>query len=226
MRVHGATTVAPKGTCSVASSAVVPHNRQLAMRLLISFCILLALLPPATAQKSGATKPKTPVKSGSSPTSKSRSANVFKPLDVVIQDAIEQQQCPGAVVLVGHHGRVVYKKAYGMRSLEPTREAMTLDTIFDLASLTKVVATTPSVLRLLELGQIRLNDQVATYLPEFAQNGKQEVTIRELLTHYSGLPEDLDLKTPWSGEATAQQMAFSSSLVSPPGATFRYSDIN
>ena len=150
----------------------------------------------------------------------------FKTLDAVIEDAIEQGQCPGAVVVVGHHGKVVYKKAYGMRSLEPTREAMTLDTIFDVASLTKVVATTPSVLRLLELGQIRLNDPVATYLPEFAQNGKQDVTIRQLLTHYSGLPEDLDLKTPWTRAETAQQMAFASKLVTPPGATFRYSDIN
>ena len=150
----------------------------------------------------------------------------FKTLDAVIEDAIEQGQCPGAVVVVGHHGRVVYKKAYGMRSLEPTREAMTLDTIFDVASLTKVVATTPSVLRLLELGQIRLNDPIATYLAEFAQNGKQDVTIRQLLTHFSGLPEDLDLKIPWSGAETAQQMAFASKLVTPPGATFRYSDIN
>lgn len=113
-----------------------------------------------------------------------------------------------------------------MRSLEPTREAMTVDTIFDVASLTKVMATTPSVLRLLELGQIRLNDPVATYLPEFAQNGKQDVTIRELLTHYSGLPEDLDLKTPWSGKEAAEQMAFAEKLVTPAGSVFRYSDIN
>src|SRR5689334_1654904 len=132
----------------------------------------------------------------------------FKVLDEVIEEAIEQQQCPGAVVLVGHHGRVVYTKAYGMRSLEPTRERMTLNTIFDVASLTKVVATTPSILRMLELGQIRLNDNVATYLPEFAQNGKQDVTIRQLLTHFSGLPEDLDLKIPWTGAETARQMAF------------------
>jgi uncharacterized protein YbbC (DUF1343 family) len=79
---------------------------------------------------------------------------------------------------------------------------------------------------MLELCQIRLNDTVATYLPEFAQNGKQDVTIRQLLTHYSGLPEDLDLKTPWTGKETAQQMAYAASLVTPPGSAFRYSDIN
>ena len=150
----------------------------------------------------------------------------FKTLDAVIEDAIEQKQCPGAVLVVGHGGKAVYRKAYGMRSLEPAREAMTLDTIFDVASLTKVVATTPSVLRMLELGQIRLNDTVASYLPEFAQNGKQDVTIRQLLTHYSGLPGDLNLKIEWSGKDTAMQMAFAEQLITPPGAMFRYSDIN
>lgn len=198
------------------------HNRISDMQLLklFFFCgLLLPLISSPAGNAAQANKAK-------SATSSRSAVGPFKPLDVVIEDAIEQKQCPGAVVLVGHHGRVVYKKAYGMRSLEPTREAMALDTIFDVASLTKVVATTPSVLRLLELGQIRLNDTVATYLPEFAQNGKQEVTISELLTHYSGLPEDLDLKTQWQGEETAQQMAFASKLVTPPGSTFRYSDIN
>lgn len=193
------------------------------MRFLTFLLLLPLLLSPAFAQKNA---PAPPRKAAAKTVHPRKSATPFKPLDAVIEDAIEQQQCPGAVVLVGHHGRVVYKKAYGMRSLEPTRERMTLDTIFDLASLTKVVATTPAVLRLLELGQIRLNDPVALYLPEFAQNDKESVTVRELLTHYSGLPEDLDLKTPWEGEDTAEQMAFASKLVTPPGAVFRYSDIN
>src|SRR5579864_6934411 len=197
------------------------------MRLLKFGPLILVFLTTALAQKAGA--PPTRVasaKASSSTSARQQASTQFKVLDSVIEDAIEQQQCPGAVVLVGHHGRVVYKKAYGMRSLEPTRERMTLDTIFDLASLTKVVATTPSVLRLFELGQIRLNDPVAAYLPEFAQNGKQDVTIRELLTHYSGLPGDLDLESPWSGKETAEQMAFSSRLIMPPGSALHYSDIN
>ncbi len=175
-----------------------------------------------------ATAAKSPPKPVSKTHGKSKlaTANPFKPLDAVIDEAIEQQQCPGAVLVVGHHGKVVYKKAYGMRSLEPMREKMTLDTVFDVASLTKVTATLPSILRMLQLGQIRLNDPVANYLPEFAQNGKESVTVRELLTHYSGLPEDLDLKTPWEGEQMAMQMAFASKLVTPPNSVFRYSDIN
>jgi uncharacterized protein YbbC (DUF1343 family)/CubicO group peptidase (beta-lactamase class C family) len=204
----------------------MPHNQDSVMRFLKAFLLSAMLLQPALAQKSPASPAKGTAKSAASPSSKKAVSSPFKSLDVVIQDAIEQKQCPGAVVVVGHHGRVVYRKAYGMRSLEPTREAMTLDTVFDIASLTKVVATTPAVLRMLELGQIRLNDTVATYLPEFAQNGKQYVTIRELFTHYSGLPEDLDLKTEWQGKEAAEQLAYASNLVAPPGSVFRYSDIN
>ncbi|HZC22140.1 MAG TPA: serine hydrolase domain-containing protein, partial [Candidatus Binatia bacterium] len=112
-------------------------------------------------------------------------------VDSIIQQAIADKNIPGAVLVVGHDGKVIYRKAYGERSLEPRREPMTLDTIFDLASLTKVIATTTSVMQLVELGKVRLNDPVAKYLPEFAQNGKEDITVRQLLTHYSGLAPDL-----------------------------------
>ena len=85
---------------------------------------------------------------------------------------------------------------------------MTLDTVFDLASLTKVIATTTAVMQLVEQGKVRMNDPVAKYLPEFAQNGKEDITVRQLLTHYSGLAPDLDLTTPWEGKKTAYQLAF------------------
>jgi uncharacterized protein YbbC (DUF1343 family)/CubicO group peptidase (beta-lactamase class C family) len=150
----------------------------------------------------------------------------FAPVDAAINKAVQDGQIPGAVLLIGHNGQVVYRKAYGERWLEPKREPMTLDTVFDMASLTKVLATTGSVMRLFEQGQIRLNDPVAKYIPEFGKYGKEEITIRELMTHYSGLREDLDLKSPWEGKETAYQMANEEKLVSPPGAYFRYSDIN
>jgi uncharacterized protein YbbC (DUF1343 family)/CubicO group peptidase (beta-lactamase class C family) len=113
-----------------------------------------------------------------------------------------------------------------MRSLEPSREVMTADTIFDIASLTKCVATATSVMKLVEEGKIRLNDRVATYLPEFARNGKEGITIRELLTHFSGLKEDLDLKSAWRGRETAYRMAMDEKPGFPPGSRFQYSDIN
>ncbi|HTS37949.1 MAG TPA: serine hydrolase [Candidatus Solibacter sp.] len=147
-------------------------------------------------------------------------------VDAVIQQAISDGNIPGAVLVVGHNGSVIYRKAYGSRALEPQREPMTLDTIFDLASLTKVIATTTAVMQLVEQGKLRMNDPVAKYLPEFAQNGKDDITIRQLLTHYSGLEPDLDLKTPWEGKETAYRMAFAETLQNPPGSVFVYSDIN
>ena len=97
---------------------------------------------------------------------------------------------PGAVLLVGHDGKVVYRKAYGNRALVPQPEPMTVDTIFDCASLTKVIATTSSLMKLFEQGKFRLNDRVTQYLPEF-QGGKSDITIRNLMTHFSGLRPDL-----------------------------------
>jgi uncharacterized protein YbbC (DUF1343 family)/CubicO group peptidase (beta-lactamase class C family) len=150
----------------------------------------------------------------------------FAPVDMAVRNAILQQLIPGAVVLVGHDGKVVYRKAFGSRSVDPVIEPMTVDTIFDMASLTKVMATTSSVMRLVQLGQIKLNDPVAKYIPEFAQNGKEEVTIRQLLTHYSGLRADLDLKPEWSGQEEGFRLANAEKPVTPPGSTFLYSDIN
>jgi uncharacterized protein YbbC (DUF1343 family)/CubicO group peptidase (beta-lactamase class C family) len=150
----------------------------------------------------------------------------FPAVDAAIQSAISDGSIPGAVLIVGHDGRVIYRKAYGARALEPRREVMTLDTVFDLASLTKVIVTTTAVMQLVERGKVRLNDPVAKYLPEFAQNGKEEVTVRQLLTHYSGLAPDLDLKTPWEGKETAYRMAFAETPQDAPGSKFSYSDIN
>jgi len=147
-------------------------------------------------------------------------------LDPIMEGAVEGGNIPGGVLLVGHNGRIVYREAFGYRSLEPARERMTADTIFDLASLTKCVATTTSIMKLVEEGRLRLNDPVAGFLAQFAQNGKQDITIRELLTHYSGLAPDLELAAPWTGRDTAFAMAMAQKPVNPPGSRFVYSDIN
>ncbi|MGD0213704.1 MAG: serine hydrolase [Terriglobales bacterium] len=147
-------------------------------------------------------------------------------LDPVVNEAIAERQIPGAVLIVGHDGQVVYRKAYGNRALEPRREAMTLDTVFDCSSLTKVVVTTTAIMQLWQQGKLRMSDPVAKYLPEFAQNGKQDITIRQLLVHYSGLAPDLDLTKPWEGKETAYRMAFEAPPERAPGAAFVYSDIN
>jgi len=147
-------------------------------------------------------------------------------LDPIMENAVADHQIPGGVLLIGHNGRVIYRKAFGWRSLEPTHEPMTADTIFDLASLTKCIATTTSVMKLMQDGRVRLNDPVARYLPEFAQNGKQDITVRELMTHYSGLAPDLDLHAPWQGRDAAFAMAMQQTPANPPGSQFVYSDIN
>jgi len=147
-------------------------------------------------------------------------------LDSIVEDAIHDGQIPGAVLLVWHDGQVVYRKALGSRSLEPRHEVMTVDTIFDLASLTKVVATTTAVMQLVQKGQLRVNDPVVKYLPEFGQNGKDDITVRQLLTHFSGLRDDIDLLPPWEGKETALRMAYAETPEYAPGSRFVYSDTN
>ena len=95
-------------------------------------------------------------------------------------------------MIAGHNGHIIFHKAYGNRSLTPAAEPMTEDTIFDLASLTKVLARRRRSCSFTSRA-VSMNDPVAEYLPEFAANGKQDITIRQLLTHYSGLPPDVSL---------------------------------
>jgi uncharacterized protein YbbC (DUF1343 family)/CubicO group peptidase (beta-lactamase class C family) len=145
--------------------------------------------------------------------------------DPPIEQAVKDGLIPGAVLLVGHDGKVVYRKAYGERALIPKREPMTVDTIFDAASLTKVIATTSAVMKLFEQGKIRLNDPVTKYLPEF-QGGHSDITIRNLMTHFSGLRPDLDLEPSWRGYETGIHRALVDKPAGQPGLRFVYSDIN
>ena len=150
----------------------------------------------------------------------------FSPVDLLVQEQINDQVITGAVLLVGHGGKIVHQKAFGLRATSPRPEAMTLDTIFDLASLTKVVATTPSVMRLIQYGQVRLDEPVAHYIPDFGMNGKDAVTVRQLLTHYSGLRPDIDLNPYWVGRDAAFRLAHEEKLQAPQGSVFIYSDTN
>jgi len=146
-------------------------------------------------------------------------------LDAVLEEAVREDRIPGATLAIGYRGEIVHAKAYGFRALEPRREPMTLDTVFDIASLTKVVATAPALMRLFEQGKLRLNDPVSKYLPEF-EGGQGGVTVRNLLTHFSGLRPDLDTEPAWSGYETGIRKALAEVPSTPPGARFVYSDIN
>lgn len=144
----------------------------------------------------------------------------------IVRQHLDSGKIPGAVVLIGHRGRVVYRRAFGYRALKPQKLPMTVDTIFDLASLTKVVATTTAIMQLVEKGQLRLADPVARHWPEFAAGGKGHVTVQDLLTHSSGLRAGLPLQKPWTGYDTALQLIAAEKLRFPPGSGYLYSDIN
>ncbi len=162
----------------------------------------------------------------------------FSQITTLMDQAIAEHKLPGAVVLIDHNGHQVFEQAYGNRKvageLSPNgstaAEPMTEDTIFDMASLSKCLSTATAIMQLYEQGRLQFDDPVAKYLPAFAQNGKEHVTIRELLTHYSGLPPDISLKDPWGlaapDKAEGIRRALASPLVTTPGTHFEYSDIN
>ncbi len=194
--------------------------------ILLSAVILSGTSRPCDAQS------KDPEGAKSSNTAKTTSITTpdFSPISTLINEAVAAKKLPGAVVLINHNGKKVFEQAYGNRAIEPLTEAMTEDTIFDMASLTKCLATATAMMQLYEAGKYKFDDPVAKYLPAFAANGKENVTIRELLTHYSGLPEDVDLKDPWGlaapDKAEGIRRAMNATLYGPPGLTFKYSDIN
>jgi CubicO group peptidase (beta-lactamase class C family) len=172
-----------------------------------ALCLILLLLPAAATH------------------ARSLDPAKLRKIDAAINQAIDEHQLPGAVLWV-EHGSDHYWKAYGHRALVPARETMKRDTIFDVASLTKVLATTPAVMILWQRGQIKLDEPVHTYIPEFTGGGKELITVRQLLTHTSGLPEGLSTHPKWQGAETAITMASAVKLKDPPGTVFRYSDIN
>jgi CubicO group peptidase (beta-lactamase class C family) len=151
--------------------------------LVVSMLVLVFLF---TSLASSAYLPMT------SPEKVGMSSSILASVDSVINDGIANKNTPGAVLLVGHQGKIVYKKAYGNRMVKPRIEKMTVDTIFDMASLTKPTATACGIMKLYEEGKLDVHEKAAKYFPEFAQNGKENITIANLLTHTSGLKPDGD----------------------------------
>ncbi|MDQ3324041.1 MAG: beta-lactamase family protein, partial [Acidobacteriota bacterium] len=153
------------------------------------------------------------------------SAAKLNQIDALVSKDIADKKLPGAVVLVGHKGKIVYRKAFGNRSLVPTVEKMTVDTIFDAASLTKPIATATSVMILVERGQLRLNDTIGKFIPEIQDENAKRVTIQQLLTHVSGYQPDFDLREKWTGRDGMLQALYKEKLRQPAGTKFVYSDI-
>ena len=166
----------------------------------------------------------------------------FATVSKLMNDAIAVHKLPGAVVVIGHGGKVVFHQAYGSRKLsgEPgldgspaPAEPMTEDTIFDMSSLTKCLATATAVMQLYEQGKVQFDDPVQKYLPDFNTANDPErakVTVRMLLTHTSGEPGDVSLADPWGLDGADKTEGIHRALTTPlqsgPGEVFRYSDIN
>jgi uncharacterized protein YbbC (DUF1343 family)/CubicO group peptidase (beta-lactamase class C family) len=149
----------------------------------------------------------------------------LRAMDRAIDAAIADGKCPGGVLWLERQG-VVYCKAYGNRALVPAVEPMTTNTVFDAASLTKVIATTPSLLKLTESGKVDLEAPVSRYIEGFRGEGREKIRIRHLLTHTSGLRAGLGPRGDWSGNARAIEFACTEVPTDPPDKEFRYSDIN
>src|SRR5579884_422974 len=182
------------------------------------FILILVVLPYCTAH---ATEP--PRLPTAAPASVGLDANHLDKIDGVVRQGLDQHQLPGAVVEVVHRGKVVFRRAYGFRSLEPTKTPMTADTVFDLASLTKPLATATSAMILIEQGKLRLADPVAHYWPAFGAHGKAKITVEELFLHTSGLVPDNPVRDYRQGKARALEHIAALTPEAPPGKRFRYS---
>jgi CubicO group peptidase (beta-lactamase class C family) len=204
----------------------MPHPKSLSLIVVTLSWLVFAGIVPHSGMLAFTAEPPLRGLTQAGPEASGLLQSRLQSIDRAVGAAIRAGEIPGAVVLAARHGRIAYFKAFGNRSVRPGREPMTTDTIFDMSSLTKVVVTTPSIMLLVESGILRIEDRVQRYLPKFAGGGKDSITVRQLLTHYSGLPADFDLSREWSGYAAALGELWKTNTVSEPGKEFRYSDLN
>jgi len=189
-----------------------PHTR----------CLCLTALVVLLASTAVAAVPKLP---HAAPEDVGMDAHHLNHIDQVVAEGLRTKRMPGCVVAVGHHGKIVFLKAYGDKQVEPTRVPMTTDTVFDMASLTKPLATATSIMQLLERGKLKLDDPVANIIEEFGQNGKQEITVFQLLTQQGGLVADNPIADYRDGPQRAWERIFALEPVVEPGSKFLYTDV-
>ncbi|GAB5442466.1 MAG: hypothetical protein Fues2KO_28150 [Fuerstiella sp.] len=146
-------------------------------------------------------------------------------IDAVVAEGIAEKKMPGCVVMIGHQGHIVYHKAFGHRQLVPQKQPMKPDTVFDMASLTKPIATATSIMTLVDAGKLDVNARVSKYVPEFAANGKQDITVHQLLTHMGGLIPDNSLKDYLDGPEKAFERIYALGTYKEPGTKFVYTDV-
>lgn len=192
-------------------------SNNIAIRSALSFCLLTMLAAEAMADPPGLTQ--------CQPAECGLSASRLAVIDDLVAEGLRYERMPGCVVLVGHRGRIVWLKSYGSRQVKPDAVPMTTDTVFDLASLTKPIATATSIMLLIEDGLVELDAPAARYIPEFGNTGKEVITIRQLLTHQSGLLPDNSIKDYENGRVDAFRRIHELNLRAEPGTRFMYSDV-
>lgn len=181
--------------------------------------LLLFILSPSVFAQSPPTIPMLP------PENAGMDSGRLNVIDDIVREGLEQDKMPGCVVLIGRSNGIVFRRTYGFRQLQPEKVAMTADTVFDLASLTKPISTATSVMVLIQQGKLDPNAPVARYLPEFTQNGKAAITIRQLLTHTGGLIADNDIRDYADGADAAYSRICELRPTAAPGESFTYSDV-
>ena len=188
-----------------------------ARRLALGLCLVTFLFGTATAQTSGLALCELE--------DCGLSASRLAAIDTVVAEGLRNERMPGCVVLVGYQGRIAWLKAYGSRQVKPEAVPMTTDTVFDLASLTKPIATATSIMQLIEDGLVELDAPAAKYIPEFGNTGKDVITIRQLLTHQSGLLPDNSIRDYENGREETFRLIHELDLRAEPGTRFMYSDV-
>lgn len=208
---------------------IIPKQNYLfRVKSLVALVAIISMLTlPVSAQRT--TKRainKTPQRlAQAAPESVGMSGERLARIDEAVLASIERKETPGAVVLVGRKDRIVYRKAFGDRAVLPEREPMTPDTIFDLASLTKIVATATSIMILVERGKVSLPDPVSLYIPEFGKNGKERITVEQLMTHRAGLPPDNEIADYVGATINPLEKIYELQPSYEPGTRFVYSDV-
>ena len=200
--------------CTLHSALLRPN------RCIVRLVVAAFLLPVVVGSASAAGLPRV------EPAAVGLDVQRLQRVDELVAEGLAEKKMPGCVVCVGRHGKIAFLKAYGQKQLQPGELPMTIDTVFDMASITKPMATATSVMLLIERGQLRLSDKVTALIPEFAVHEKESITIRDLLIHHSGLLADNSIADYADGPEVAMQRINELKLLNPTGSKFVYSDVN
>ena len=195
------------------------------MKIRIAVLLLCFLVTMMIDQRPTCSQSRPTGLESATPESVGMSSNRLRHIDQIVEQGLARKYMPGAVVLVARKGKVIFHKSYGHRQVKPSTEPMTTDTVFDMASITKPVVTATCVMKLVEQGKIKLSDPAAKFVPDFAANGKGDITVFQLLTHQGGLIPDNALKDYFDGPEKSFERINALKTFVKPGSKFVYTDV-